>query len=81
MNEEEIKREDFIIKEIPELVTESKYRDAFIDVKNIKCYWDDDELNEGRFKVELKFFLPKGSYATMLIKKLSVEYNNFVLNA
>ena len=81
MNEEEIKREDFRIKEIPELVTESKYRDAFIDVKNIKCYWDDDELNEGRFKVELKFFLPKGSYATMLIKKLSVEYNNFVLNA
>ena len=73
---EGIKREDFIIREIPELITDGVNRDAFINVKNIKYKWKKDELNKDKLKVELSFFLPKGSYATMLIKKLSYYFNH-----
>ena len=72
LNEEKLKREDFIIKEIPELITEGQERNAFIEIKDIKYIWDKDELNKGKLKLNLSFFLPKGSYATMLIKKLGI---------
>jgi tRNA pseudouridine13 synthase len=29
----------------------------------------EDELNPGRFKTTLQFFLPKGSYATVLVRE------------
>ena len=31
---------------------------------------EDDELNDGRKKVRVVFSLPKGSYATMVIKRM-----------
>lgn len=76
LKEEEVSKEDFIIKEMPELITESVHRGAFIEVKDIKYKYSKDELNKGKLKLELQFFLPKGSYATMLIKKLSIFLNN-----
>lgn len=72
LKEEGISKEDFIIKEIPELITEGKERDAFVDVENIGYRWDKDELNKNKLKLEVSFFLPKGSYATMLVKKLGI---------
>ena len=57
---------------MPELVTESQDRDALINVRNISAKWDKDELNKGKLKLELSFFLQKGAYATMMIKKLGV---------
>src|SRR3989338_6124733 len=66
MNKEGIKKEDFIFRELPELVTESRERDAFVDVKNIKCRWSRDELNKGKLKLEVSFFMPKWAYATMV---------------
>mgnify|MGYP001619109865 CR=1 FL=1 len=74
MKEENISKNDFIIKEIPELITQSSERSAFIDVKGIKYKWGNDKLNKGKLKLELSFFLPKGAYATMLIKKLSCYF-------
>ncbi|MBI2148390.1 tRNA pseudouridine(13) synthase TruD [Candidatus Woesearchaeota archaeon] len=71
MNEEGIKRGDFIVREIPELITQGVNRDAFVNVENIKYKWAKEELNKDKLKLELSFFLPKGSYATMLVKKLS----------
>src|SRR3989344_7564386 len=62
--------EDFKIPLMPELTTETVYRNAFIDVKNISFEYSDDELNKNKLKVVIKFFLPKGCYATMLISKL-----------
>ncbi len=75
MKDENITKQDFIIKEIPELITESVNRAAFIEVKDIECKWLKDELNKSKLKLELKFFLSKGSYATMLVKKLSIFLN------
>lgn len=75
LKEEGITKEDFIIKEMPELITEGKERDAFVDVKNINYKWNNDELNKNKLKLEVSFFLQKGSYATMLIKKLGIFLN------
>ncbi len=71
LKEEGINREEFIIKEIPELITQTQERQAFIEVKDIKSSWNNDEINKNKLKLELSFFLPKGVYATMLIKKLT----------
>ena len=63
LKEEDIKLSDFIIKQFPELVNETVYRDAFVDIKNMKISY----LHEG---VVVEFELPKGSYGTLVIKKL-----------
>ena len=70
MKEENLRVDDFILREMPELISESQPREAFIYVKSIKSKWDKDELTKGKLKLELVFSLPKGAYATMLIKKL-----------
>lgn len=59
MIKENIKYKDFIIKQIPQLTLEGELRDVFIDVKNFKI--------EGN---KVSFFLPKGSYATMVVRKV-----------
>jgi tRNA pseudouridine13 synthase len=33
----------------------------------------DDELYPGKKKLQLEFFLPRGSYATLLVKRLGVR--------
>ena len=70
LNEEKIKPDDFIFRELTELNVESAYRNVFLNVNNIKCEFYNDELNKGYFKAVISFFLPKGAYATLLIKKL-----------
>jgi tRNA pseudouridine13 synthase len=69
--EEGITPRDFIIRQLPELSAEGGVRAAVVTVDDL---WigelEDDELNEGRKKVLLKFSLPKGSYATGVVKSL-----------
>ncbi len=69
LKEEGITPEDFIIKPIPELIQETSYRNAFVEVKNLKYYFSKDELNKGYIKLTIEFELPKSAYATMVIKK------------
>ncbi len=71
---ENISRNDFLTRGMPELINVSQDRSAFVNVKNIKSRWGRDELNEGKFKLIISFFLPKGTYATMLIKKILLLY-------
>jgi len=59
LKEEGICLNDFAIKQFPELVNETTYRDAFADIQNLKI--KDNEI---------EFELSKGSYATIVIKKL-----------
>ncbi|NQV90892.1 tRNA pseudouridine(13) synthase TruD [Candidatus Woesearchaeota archaeon] len=59
MKKEGIRYKDFIIKQIPQLTLEGELRDVFIDVKGFKVT-----------KNKVSFFLQKGSYATMVIKKV-----------
>lgn len=75
LKEENVSRNDFIIKEIPELINGGVQREAFLNIEKIKYKWDKDELNKGKLKLLVEFFLPKGSYATMLIKKLGLYLN------
>ena len=45
-------------------------RDAIIAPGGLEWSSGDDELNRGRRKMTLSFELPKGSYATVLLKRL-----------
>ncbi|MBT3814481.1 tRNA pseudouridine(13) synthase TruD [Candidatus Woesearchaeota archaeon] len=71
MKKEKLKHSDFIIKQIPELSLEGDLRNAFVDVKDLKIgKTEKDELNTGKKKVKVYFSLGKGSYATMVVRKL-----------
>ena len=71
MREEELSYADFIIKQIPELTLEGGLRNVFVEVKDLKIGKRiKDELNRGKKKVKVSFSLPKGSYATMVIRRI-----------
>ncbi|MBS3168490.1 tRNA pseudouridine(13) synthase TruD [Candidatus Woesearchaeota archaeon] len=74
LEKEKITRSDFITRQFPDLVSESKERDALVNVKEIRSKYSEEDIN--KFKLELEFYLPKGSYATILIKKLSILIYN-----
>ncbi len=71
LKKEDIKLGDFIIKQFPYLIEETSYRDVFVKIKDFKILnYEEDELNPGKFKENISFILPKGSYATMVIKQM-----------
>lgn len=71
MARECIKERDFIIREIPEISSEGSERAMFVEPKDFSIgKLEDDELNEGKKKVLLRFSLPKGCYATVVIEFL-----------
>ena len=70
MKKENIKLDDFIVKQIPSLIDESKERDSIIKIKDLKVKYEKDELFKDKLKANLSFSLPSGSYATILIKKM-----------
>ena len=68
MEEENLNARDFIMPQIPELSSESNEREAFIKVNDFEIVkHENDELNEGKQKMVVKFSLSKGCYATVLI--------------
>lgn len=71
LEEEEVEQEDFRLQEFPELRSEGTYRRAFADFRNFEIIdLDSDELNMSKNKVNVKFDLPKGCYATVLLREL-----------
>lgn len=64
LNDLGLTSKDFIIKQFPELSVESVERECF--VRTNLSYKKYNQYNE----IDLEFSLPKGSYATMLIKAL-----------
>jgi len=61
----------FLNRQIPELTPEADGRNLFTEIKNFELvYIADDELNKNMKKANVKFALPKGSYATMVVKFL-----------
>lgn len=70
MFEENLNQRSFIIRQIPNLSVEGTNRELFIDYKNLTYKIEQDEENTEYKKVVFEFFLPKGSYATMLVKNL-----------
>ena len=66
LEKEGITTRDFIIKQIPELSLEGNERQIFADIKNLEI----EKIEKGYI---LKFMLPKGSYATEVIKQIFPE--------
>ncbi len=64
MEEFRIKKSDFVIRQIPWLSLEGSYRDAFVDIKDLKI----SQINFDEWFLEFK--LQKGSYATIALKQL-----------
>ncbi len=71
LKKDKIKLEDFVCARMPELASEGHFRDVIVVPKNFKVGEPKaDELNKNRRAVELEFELPKGAYATTLLKEL-----------
>ncbi|MEW5896341.1 MAG: tRNA pseudouridine(13) synthase TruD [Nanoarchaeota archaeon] len=71
MSREEISFSDFVIRQIPELSLEGGLRKAFVEIGNLKVGKEEkDDFNKRKKKIKLAFSLPKGSYATIVIKRI-----------
>ena len=71
MAEEAIPLEQMRIKGLQKPFFSKGDRLAKITISNLSWSTGDDELNRGRKKLELRFELPRGAYATMLVKRLT----------
>ncbi|MFH1455363.1 MAG: tRNA pseudouridine(13) synthase TruD [archaeon] len=69
--EDGLTRRSFILRPMPELAVEGAERKVIVEVKDFQVVeTSDDEIFFGKNKQVLKFTLPKGCYATMLLKQL-----------
>jgi len=69
-----LKQEDFIIKQFKELSMEGTKRRLIADVKNFSSSWGEDENCPGKNKCVLSFELGKGSYATVLVDAIFLDF-------
>jgi len=73
--EKGIKRSNFRTSVLRKVYFRSFDRKALLIPEDLKVLEDgDDELNKGRKKIKIEFSLPRGSYATIITKRLEVEW-------
>jgi tRNA pseudouridine13 synthase len=71
LEEEEIRLEDLRIRQMQRMSAHGVERAALVQAGDLSdAAVSDDELYPGRKKVAISFFLPRGSYATILIKRI-----------
>ena len=71
LDEEGVSQEDFRLQDFPELRSEGTFRRAFADFRNFEIMdIDEDDLNMSQNKMTVKFDLPKGCYATVLLREV-----------
>jgi len=71
MDEEGVSQEDFRLQDFPELRSEGSFRRAFADFRNFEILdIEEDDLNMTQNKMRVKFDLPKGCYATVLLREV-----------
>lgn len=68
LQEFKVPLEGFDIKEIPEMSSRGTRREILLQAEP-KFEVTDDELNPGKSKAVLEFMLPKGSYATTMLRE------------
>jgi tRNA pseudouridine13 synthase len=74
LQEENMTKEDFIVKGQSELSSQGNRKEILLKVKNFKLQEIiDDEYNPGKKAVTITFFLDKGNYATTVLKELLKE--------
>ena len=64
-------RDDFAQNEVPGMIWKEEPRDVLVkpaDVDDVRL--EGDDINAGQVKATLQFALPRGAYATMMIKRL-----------
>jgi tRNA pseudouridine13 synthase len=66
---EKVQLHDFYSEKLQELSSKGTRRPVLVPVAVTCNAIQGDELNPGRFKATLQFFLPKGSYATVLLRE------------
>ncbi|HZE99542.1 MAG TPA: tRNA pseudouridine(13) synthase TruD [Planctomycetota bacterium] len=70
LQEEGIEQRQFRLKKLAKTFFGKGLRDAIVAPAGLKASTGDDDLNKGRRRMTLTFELPKGSYATILLKRL-----------
>ncbi len=70
LRKDRVRKEDFLIRQIPEIVSRGTTRDSQVIVKWENILFLEDELNKGKIKAVLSFCLPKGAFGTVLVKKM-----------
>lgn len=71
LNEEGISQEDFRVDSMPELSSKGEYRNCFAIVENLEIInIGDDELNDGKKRLTIRFSLGKGNYATVFLREV-----------
>ena len=73
LQEEQVEQRQFRLKKLAKTFFGKGRRDALMAPGGLTSSTADDELNRGRRKMTLSFELPKGSYATVLLKRLFHE--------
>jgi tRNA pseudouridine13 synthase len=71
--EEKVEQRQFRLKKLARTFFGKGMRDAIVAPGGLTSSTGDDELQRGRRKMTLSFELPKGSYATVLLKRLFHE--------
>jgi tRNA pseudouridine13 synthase len=71
MQEAGLQRRNFVDNEVPGMVWREEPRDVLIKPTDVgEVHIEPDERNPGRVRATVEFALPRGAYATMLIKRL-----------
>lgn len=71
LKKDKIKLSDFAVKGMPELKCFGSERDFLLFPKGLKLLGiADDEFNAGKKALQISFQLPKGSYATVVLKEI-----------
>lgn len=79
LEEEGVELNDFYIEKIPEISSKGIRRPILVPVKLTNEEVSDDDMNPGRKKVKLNLFLPKGSYATVVLREYTKCNSQFRL--
>ncbi|MBS3117457.1 tRNA pseudouridine(13) synthase TruD [Candidatus Woesearchaeota archaeon] len=67
LEKENIAKEAFLMRQIPELNSEGNAREAIVPIKEMSIHY---KKEDNFYLAEVQFMLPPGSYATVVIKKL-----------
>jgi tRNA pseudouridine13 synthase len=71
LEREGVRLEDFRLRQFPEFDLKGDERSLLADVMGFRAGTpEEDELNPGKSKASLRFALPPGSYATMVVRGL-----------
>lgn len=70
LNERGLKPSMFNLRKVRQAFFSSVERDVLTVPQSFEYRVDDDEIYSGKRKLTLQFILPRGSYATMLIKRI-----------